>query len=258
MSRIDNIFISHVHGDHTLGLVGLISTLNLLGRKNRLTIYAHASLQPILTQNINFFINDINFTLEFRAIDGKRSKIIFEDDSISVESIPLKHRIPSNGFIFRETQKLPNIKKEYVEKYSIPLADIVRIKQGADYTTSGGIAIANSELTYISSLPRSYAYCSDTQYFEGLAEKVAGVDLLYHEATFGNDMQKMAKATGHSTAAQAAKIAKMAGVGKLIIGHFSSRYKDVSALLEEARAIFPETYSAEDGTEFNVATRKGL
>lgn len=258
LSRIDNIFISHIHGDHTLGLVGLISTLNLLGRKNRLTIFAHATLQPILMQNISFFINDINFQIDFRALDGKRSKVIFEDDSISVESIPLKHRIPSNGFIFREVEKLPNIKKDYVEKYSIPLSDIVKIKQGGDFTTSDGITIPNAELTYISSIPRSYAYCSDTQYFEALAEKVAGVDLLYHEATFGNDMKKMAKATGHSTAAQAATIAQLAGVKKLIIGHFSSRYKDVSVLVEEARAIFPETYAAEDGVAFSIEASRRI
>ncbi len=256
-SKIDNIFISHLHGDHVLGLVGLISTLNLLGRKGKLTIHAHSPLQSILTQNINFFINDLQFPIEFRALDGKKRKIIFEDDAISVESIPLKHRIVSNGFVFREIEKLPNIKKELVERYSIPLAEIVRIKNGADYETSEGLTIPYSELTYISSTPRSYAYCSDTKFFEGLADMVQGVDLLYHESTFGNDMAKMAKATGHSTAAQAATIAKLAGVKKLIIGHFSSRYKDVTPLLNEAREIFPETYTAEDGTSFSVKSEKG-
>jgi ribonuclease Z len=256
-SRIDNIFISHLHGDHVLGLVGLISTLNLLGRKSKLTIFAHAPLQLILSQNINFFVNDLKFPIDFRSLDTKQQKVIYDDGDISVESIPLKHRIASNGFIFREAEKLPNIKKELIEKYSIPLADIVRIKNGADYTTSAGVIIPNSELTYISSTPRSYAYCSDTKFFEGLAEMVQGVDILYHESTFGNDMARMAKATGHSTAAQAAVIAKKAGVKKLIIGHFSSRYKDVTPLLNEAREIFPETYTAEDGITFSVDTKGG-
>lgn len=252
LSRIDDIFISHLHGDHVLGLVGLISTLNLLGRKATLTIHAHAPLQPLLSQNINFFVNDLQYPIEFKALDGKRRKIIMQDDKVSVESIPLKHRIPSNGFIVKETEKLPNIKKDLVDKYSIPLSEIIKIKHGNDYITPDGSIIPNSELTYISSHPRSYAYCSDTKYFEGLAEIVQGVDLLYHEATFGNDMLKMAKATGHSTAAQAATIAKEAGVKKLIIGHFSSRYKDVTPLLNEAREIFPETYTAEDGLRFDV------
>jgi ribonuclease Z len=251
-SRIDNIFISHLHGDHVLGLVGLISTFNLLGRKSNLTIHAHAPLQTILKQNLDFFINDIQFNVDFKALDTKRSSLIFDDGIISVESIPLKHRIHSNGFIFREAPKPANIRKELVERYSIPLADIIRIKDGADYITSDGITIPNHELTYIASKPRSYAFCSDTKYFEKLAEMVQGVDLLYHEATFGNDMVKMAKATGHSTAAQAATIAKLAGVKKLIIGHFSSRYKNISQLLNEAREIFPETYAVDDGAEYNI------
>jgi ribonuclease Z len=252
LSRIDNIFISHLHGDHVLGLVGLISTLNLLGRKSKLSIYAHAPLQPILKQNLDFFINDIQFEVEFISLDTKRRTEIFNDEKISVESIPLKHRIPSNGFIFRETPKLPNIRKEMVDRHSIPLADIIKIKEGADFVTPSGITIPNNELTFISNPARSYAFCSDTKYFEKLAEMIQGVDLLYHEATFGNDMAKMAKATGHSTAAQAATIAKQAGVKKLIIGHFSSRYKDISQLLNEAREIFPETYAVDDGSEFDI------
>jgi ribonuclease Z len=252
LSRIDNIFISHLHGDHVLGLVGLLSTLNLLGRKSKLTVFAHAPLQPILKQNLDFFINDIQFTVEFRALDTKRQKIIFNDDKISVESIPLKHRIPSNGFIFREAPKLANIHKEMVAKYNISLADIIKIKEGADFITQEGALITNKELTFTAHPPSSYAYCSDTKFFEGLAEMVQGVDLLYHEATFGNDMAKMAKATGHSTAAQAATIAKLAGVKKLIIGHFSSRYKDITPLLNEAREIFPETYAADDGLVFHA------
>lgn len=252
LSRLHHIFISHLHGDHTLGLVGLISTLNLLGRKQPLTIHAHQELQPILEQNIKFFINELQFKLIFQALDKKKNKTIYEDENITVEAVQLKHRIPSRGFIFREKPKLPNIKKHLIERYSIPLADIVKIKHGADYTTSTGMTIPNSELTYIASKPRSYAYCSDTKYFEKLADLVKNVDLLYHEATFCNDNEKMARATGHSTATQAATIAREAGAKQLIIGHFSSRYKDADVLVNEARQIFTETYAAEDGHTFSV------
>ena len=251
-SRLEQIFISHLHGDHVLGLVGLISSLNLLGRKAPLSIHAHAPLEAILNQNISFFITDLQFPLVFKILDSKSSKIIYEDNTVTVESIPLKHRIPSTGFIVREKPKLPNIRKDLISKYSISLSDIVRIKEGDDFVTPEGAIISNSELTYISSNPRSYAYCSDTKYFEGLAEMVKQVDVLYHEATFGNEMERLAKATHHSTALQAAIIAKKANVGMLVIGHFSSRYKDVSPLVNEARAIFPNTHAAEEGREFKI------
>lgn len=256
LSRLDHIFISHLHGDHTLGLVGLISTLNLLGRKNELYIHAHASLEGILKPNVDFFVNDLNFPLRFMHLDSKRHKTILCDKNITVESFPLKHRIASNGFLFRETEKVSNIRKDMIEKYSIPLAQIVRIKQGDDFITPDGTTIPNADLTYTSSKPRSYAFCSDTSYTEKVIEPVTGVDILYHEATFDSSMAKMAKATGHSTAAQAATIAAKAHVKKLIIGHFSSRYKDVNPLLTEARNIFPETYLAEDGDEHIVIGKR--
>ncbi len=256
LSRLNHIFITHLHGDHVLGLIGLIATLNLLDRKHELNIFAHAPLEPILWQNINFFVNDLKYPIRFWTLDSKRRKTILEHDGYSVESFPLKHRIHSNGFIFRESDKQPNIKKEFVEKFSIPLAEIVRIKQGANFTTPEGIVIPNEELTYISSRPRSFAFLGDTVYLEKVAEIVRGVDLLYHEATFSSEHAKTAKQTGHSTAAQAAKIALQAGVDKLIIGHFSSRYKDVTPLLEEARQVFPETYLAHDGLQIEVPEKK--
>lgn len=256
LSRLEHIFISHLHGDHSLGLVGLISTLNLLGRKNDLFIHAHGPLEEILRKNIDFFVNDLQFTVHFVHLESKKHKVIYSDKNISVESLPLKHRIPSTGFLFRETQKEPNIKKEYVEKYEIPLAEIVKIKQGANFVTAEGVTIPNSELTYISSFPRSYAYCSDTSYSEKLVELLKNVDLLYHEATFDSSMTKMAKATGHSTALQAATIAAKAQVGKLIIGHFSSRYKEIGVLLAEARSVFPETYLAEEGEQHIIEEKR--
>jgi ribonuclease Z len=255
-SRLEQIFISHLHGDHVLGLFGLISTLNLLGRTAPLTIYAHAPLQTILNQNLQFFIGDLHFQLEFVPLDNKEKKIIFEDKSLIVESIPLKHRIPSTGFIFREKPKQPNIRKEMIEKYTIPLADIVKIKEGADFISADGQHIPNSDLTFISSPPRSYAYCSDTKYFEKLADMVKDVDLLYHEATFGNDLSQMARDTGHSTATQAAQTAQQANARKLVIGHFSSRYKDTDVLVNEARQIFSETYAAQEGYEFKIESQR--
>ncbi|MDD3891401.1 MAG: ribonuclease Z [Bacteroidales bacterium] len=252
LSRIDSIFITHVHGDHTLGLVGLIATLNLLGRKTKLSIYAHESLQPILNQNILFFVNELNFPIEFIPLNSKKHKVILKTDNIIVESFPLKHRIPCNGFLFRESPKLPNIKKEAIERYQLSLTDITSIKRGSDFTSKTGKVIPNTELTYISSPPRSYAYCSDTRYFERLASYTKDVDLLYHEATFDKNLEELAKTTGHSTATQAAKIAKLSNAKKLIIGHYSSRYKDITPLLDEARIVFPETYSAEDGLMFSI------
>ncbi|HOP03366.1 MAG TPA: ribonuclease Z [Tenuifilaceae bacterium] len=252
LSRLEHIFISHLHGDHSLGLVGLISTLNLLGRKNDLYIHAHGALEELLRKNIDFFVTDLQYPVHFVHLESKKHKVIYSDKNITVESLPLKHRIPSTGFLFRETPKEPNIKKDLIEKYAIPLSKIVEIKQGANFVTSDGITIPNSELTYISSYPRSYAYCSDTSYYEKLVTFIEGVDVLYHEATFDSSMKKMAKATGHSTALQAATIAAKARVGKLIIGHFSSRYRNVDILLNEARSVFPETYLAEEGNQYSV------
>ncbi len=250
LSRINSIFISHVHGDHSLGLFGLISTLNLLGRKQPLTIYAHESLKAILDQFIQFFVNDLLFPLNFIALNPRNHELIYEDDKITVESFPLKHRIASNGFLFKEKPKPPNIKKETIEQYGLTLADIVSIKNGNDYQSPEGSIIPNAELTYTANQPRSYAYCSDTKYFEALSVYVADVDLLYHEATFDQSLEQMAKTTGHSTAHQAAKIARLANAKKLVIGHFSSRYKEITPLLNEAKEIFPETFAANEGEVF--------
>lgn len=252
LSRISNIFISHVHGDHTLGLFGLISTLNLIGRTQPLTIYAHQSFKPILDSFLNFFVTELFFQLHFVPLNPNKHERIFEDDKITVESFPLKHRIPCNGFLFKEKPRLPNIKKEAIEEYSLSLAQIVSIKNGSDYHTPDGEIIPNAELTYTSFTPRSYAYCSDTRFYPQLAKYIQNVDLLYHEATFDNALEKLARTTGHSTALQAAEIAHLAKAKKLIIGHFSSRYKDITPLLNEAKERFSETYAAEDGNTFHA------
>jgi ribonuclease Z len=256
MSKINNIFISHLHGDHVLGLVGLISTMNLIGRKSDLNIYAHKELEKNLFYNLNFFVDVLNFKVVFHVIEPNKHKVIYDDGKIIVESLPLKHRIPSTGFLFREKRKLPNIKKELIEKYNLSLSEISAIKNGSDLTTSEGQIILNSELTYYSSEPRSYAYCSDTIYREKLIEMLKDVDLLYHEATFASIDEKLAKLTGHSTAVQAATMAKKSGAKALIIGHFSSRYKNISMLVNEAKEVFENTIEAEDGMVFDIPDKK--
>jgi len=256
MSKISNIFISHRHGDHTLGLVGLISTLNLIGRKSDLHIYAPAELEENLTCNLTFFIEDLTFKVIFHAIEPNKHQVIYDDGKITVESLPLRHRVPTSGFLFREKRNLPNIRKELIEKYSLTLAEISAIKHGNDFNNSDGLVVPNCEFTYYASEPRSYAYCSDTLYSERLVGLLKDVDLLYHEATFANEDLKLAKLTGHSTAGQAATIAKKSGAKRLIIGHFSSRYKSVEPLLNEAKLIFEDTIAVEDGQIFDVPVKR--
>lgn len=257
MSKINHIFISHLHGDHTLGLIGLISTFNLKGRKSDLHIFAHKELEKNLLFNINFFIDELNFKIVFHHLAPNKHQVIYDDGKIVVESLPLKHRVPSTGFIFREKKGLPNIRKEMIEKYSLSLAEISAIKNGSDLTTADGQIVLNADLTYYSAEPRSYAYCSDTLYREKLIGMLTDIDLLYHEATFASSEEKLAKQTGHSTSAQAATIALKSGAKKLIIGHFSSRYKSVELLLNEAKAVFDNTFAVEDGQVFEVYVKKG-
>ncbi|RPH31534.1 MAG: ribonuclease Z [Bacteroidales bacterium] len=252
MMKINHIFISHLHGDHTLGLIGLISSFNLNGRKSDLHVYAHKGLENNLLFNINFFVNDLNFKVVFHSIAPNKHQVIYDDGKITVESLPLKHKIPSTGFIFREKRGFPNIRKELIEKYSLTLAEINAIRNGSDLTAADGHIIPNAELTFYSSEPRSYAYCSDTMYSEKLIGMIKNVDLLYHEATFASTDESLAKQTGHSTSVQAATIALKSCAKKLIIGHFSSRYKKVSFLEDEARAIFENTIAVEDGQVFEV------
>lgn len=256
MSKINHIFISHLHGDHVLGLVGLISTMNLVGRKSDLNIYAHKELEKNLSYNLNFYVDALNFKVVIHPIKPNKHQVIYDDGKIIVSTLPLKHRIPSTGFLFSEKRGFPNIKKELIEKYSLSLREISAIKNGSDLTTAEGEIIKNSDLTYYSSEPRSYAYCSDTIYLEKLIPLIKDVDLLYHEATFATSDEKLAKLTGHSTAVQAAKLAKKACAKALIIGHFSSRYKSISLLVDEAKAIFESTIEAQDGMVFDIPVKK--
>jgi len=245
--RLNRIFISHLHGDHCFGLIGLISTLGLLGRTGDLYIHSVAGLEDILRLEIDFFCKDNPFQVKIETFDPTRSEVIYEDRSVTVKTIPLQHRVPCGGFLFNEKQKEAHLIPEMIKFYDIPVKQLSRIKKGADFITREGEVISHKILTKPAEPSRSYAYCSDTAYSEKIIPIIEGVDLLYHEATFAEEDAFRAGQTGHSTARQAAQIAKMANVKKLMLGHFSARYNNNQVLLDEAKEIFPETILANEG-----------
>lgn len=245
-SRLNTIFISHLHGDHCFGLLGLISTLNLLGRTAELHIYSPKGLAELMTPMLGFFNHQMTYKVLFHEFETRAESLIYEDRSITVTTIPLRHRMPCCGFLFAEKQRPNHILRDMVDFYQVPVYELNRIKNGADYVTPEGEVILNSRLTRPSNPPRSYAYCSDTLYLPSIVEQIKGVDLLFHEATFAEEDAPRAKETFHTTASQAAQIARDAEVKNLLIGHFSARYDDESLLLEEARAIFPATQLAKE------------
>jgi ribonuclease Z len=250
--KLNHIFISHLHGDHVFGLPGLISTLNLLGRETDLHIFSPPNLEKILNPLLNTFIAKNTFRIIYHPLDTKNYQLIFEDNKITVHSIPLVHRIETCGFVFREKPHLRNIKKEYIDYYKIPLREILNIKKGEDFITEDGLLIPNNILTTEPPSLKSYAFCSDTAYSENILPYIANIELLYHEATYSDEDIARAHDTKHSTASEAAQIALKANVKKLIIGHFSARYKDVTPLLEQAQKIFPNSLAAEDGMEIII------
>ena len=251
-SFINHIFISHLHGDHCFGLIGLISTFALLGRTAPLHIYADSNLEEVMKPQIDFFCKGMNYPLFFHSIDATKQKVIFQDNTITVETLPLKHRMPCCGFLFREKPKRRHLIGDIVNFYNIPAYMRQAIKEGADYTTPDGEVIPNSRLTREPDRSRSYAYCSDTAPCTHNNEALQDVDLLYHEATFAESEKERAAQTFHSTARQAAQIAHSAGVRKLMIGHYSSRYETPDILLSEARELFPETIAAKEGLIVHV------
>ena len=243
-SRLNHIFISHLHGDHCFGLIGLLSTFDLLGRTAAMHIYAHPDFEPILNMQLDYFCKKMDYEVVFHPINPSKIEIIYEDRSVSVTMIPLRHRIPTCGFLFSEKKTPDHIKRDMIDYYGIPTCDINRIKNGEDYVLADGTVIPNNRLTAPSSSPRKYAYCSDTLYHREIIEQVKGVDLLYHEATFADSDRPKAEMTFHTTALQAATIAKDAGVKQLVIGHFSARYEEEDLLLKEAQSVFPNTVLA--------------
>jgi ribonuclease Z len=251
-SKINHIFISHLHGDHIFGLYGLLSTFSLMGRKAPINLYAPENYHQILLSHLSDFDINLSFDIEFIALKGKDPAEILDDKYLTVTSFPLQHRVPAFGFIFREKMSERKIIKEKIAEYQIPTVRIPAVKKGQDFITSDGKVISNEELTLPPPEPLSYAYCSDTRYFKRLATFVKGVTMLYHEATFDKSLNKLAETTGHSTTHDAAITALNAAAGSLVIGHFSARYKSITPLVEEARTIFPNTFAAIDGKCFDI------
>ncbi|MBQ4038775.1 MAG: ribonuclease Z, partial [Bacteroidaceae bacterium] len=244
-SRINNIFISHLHGDHCFGLIGLISTFGLLGRRHPLHIYAHPMMRSLLMPQIEYFCQGMQYEVILHDINPKEAAVIYEDNNVTVETLPLNHRIPCCGFLISEKPKKRHLRGEMAEYYNIPTYARQRIREGEDYTTPEGETIPNERLTTPPDASRRYVYCSDTTPAPtGLIEKIRGVDLLYHEATFAESEKGRAAATFHSTAQQAATVALEAEAKKLVIGHFSSRYDDETPILAQAQEIFPATILA--------------
>ncbi len=250
--KLRAVFISHLHGDHVFGLFPLLSTLGLYGRRTPLRIYAPRPFGDMLEAHLRLFDRDLPYTPEWVEVDTTKNSMIFENDTVEVWSLPLRHRVPTSGYLFRQKRPRLNIRKFCIERYGLSIAQIAAAKRGEDIVLDSGETLRNTDLTYLPYQPAAYAYCSDTNYSARLAGMVEGVDLLYHEATYAADARRIAKERGHSTTADAATVAAKASAKRLIIGHFSSRYKDLQPLLEEARAIFPATDIAREGEIFTI------
>ena len=252
-SKINHIFISHLHGDHFYGLIGLIATFGILNREKKLTIYGPKGIQDIIQLQLKYSKSLIKFELIFHELTSHNSELIFEDEKVEVYTIPLTHRVYTNGFLFKEKEKPRKLNMDAINLYKeIEICDYNNLKVGKDFRLSSGQIIKNSTLTKDPEKPLTYSYCSDTSYKEDLIEIIKDSDLLYHESTFLSDKEELALKTGHSTARQAAKIANKAAVKRLILGHYSSRYKDTSLFLEEATTVFDNVNLAESGKVFSV------
>ena len=250
--RLRAVFISHLHGDHVFGLFPLISTLGLYGKKTPLTIYAPRPFGEILECHLRYFDKELPYEVQWVEVDTTKHQKIFENRSLEVWSIPLRHRVPTSGYLFREKPLPRNVDKFAIERYGLSVKQIVAAKEGADIELEDGTILPNERITFVAHPPQSYAYCSDTNRSGAVAKYVAGVDLLYHEATYAVAQKKEAKERGHATTEDAAKTALAASAKRLLIGHFSSRYKDKEPLLAEARAIFENTDIAHEGETFKI------
>ena len=250
--RINHIFISHLHGDHYLGLLGLLSSMHLLGRNIELHLYCPAELQEIIEVQFKHSQSYINYKIVYHPHKYVHNDLIFEDERVEVRTIVLNHRIPCCGFIFKEKPLLANIAKEVIHEHHLTVEQILSIKAGGDLVKESGEVIKHKKLVTAVLKPRSYAYCSDTCYDERILEYIQGVNLLYHEATFLHEMESRAKETFHTTALQAGTMAKKAGVKQLMIGHYSARYKDLEPLLIEAKSVFDNTILAIEGESTQV------
>lgn len=253
-SRIDHIFISHLHGDHYLGLVGLLSSMHLNGRSKTLKLFGPSQLMEIIELQLKYSDTTLQYAIDFIPTHADRVEVILDNPDITVETIPLDHRIACTGFLFREKKRLRKIIKEKIAELDIPVQYYSAIKKGADYVSPDGKLYKNADITTSPDEPKTYAYCSDTVYNESYFAQISNADLLYHESTFLNNMLERAQSTYHTTALQAGKIARKTHAKKLLIGHFSARYKTLNELLDEARSIFPDTELAIEGKTFIVGS----
>ncbi len=252
-NKLKAIFISHLHGDHFFGLPGLLSTMHLMGRKNKITIYGPEPLKGILNQLFEASETTLRFPIEFISTQSDKKNLLLETQTFSVYSFPLNHRIPCTGFIFKEKEHPRNLRRDIIQELNIPIASMKSIKAGNDFIQPSGEVILNSELTYPLQKSYSYAFCSDTAPDEHIVESLKGIDWLYHEATFQKDLIDRAIDTFHSTAEQAAQMALQCGAKTLLIGHYSARYSDIEELKHEAESIFPNVIAVEDGMIFTIA-----
>jgi len=251
-TKLSHVFITHLHGDHCFGLIGMISTFGLLGRTARLHVHAPEALGSELERQIRFFTHDLDFEVVFHPIDTTVHKVVYEDRSIEVLSVPLEHRVPCCGYLIREKATLPHIRPDVMAAYEIPRSQLMNIKNGADWTMPDGEVIPNARLVRPADPPRSYAYISDTRYLPGLKDLIRGVNTLYHESTYGDDRLLQSEKYCHSTARQAAMIARDAEVGRLLLGHYSSRYDDEQVLLSQAKEEFDNVFLTNEMDIFDV------
>ena len=252
MMKLDSVFLSHIHGDHVFGIFGLLSTLGMKGRQTPLNIFAPANFGPILKFFLSYYGEGLAFEIRFTPLKMKAPEVILETKSIEVQAFPLNHGIDTYGFRFAEKEPPYNVYKEAVERYALTLTEIGTLKRGEDVTRPGGVVISRKEAAYKPFVPRSYAYCSDTAPFPEEAVWLRGTTVIYHETTYLQEFMAEGGKRHHSTTAQAAALARDAGAGKLIIGHYSSRSADVAAYEAECRTIFAETYAGSDGDVFEI------
>ncbi len=251
-SRIDHIFISHLHGDHYLGLMGLISSMHLNGRKKPLQIFGPAPLKEIVDLQFKFSETTLRYEIVFTATNPNEAQIILDNPDVTVETIPLDHRIACTGFLFKEKKRLRKIIKEKVAGLDVPVSHYTLLKKGFDYEAPGGKLYRNDELTTAPGEPKCYAYCSDTLYNQQYFKQIEGASLLYHEATFLHNLLERANETHHTTALQAGEVALKTRAHRLLIGHFSARYKSLNEILDEAKSVFPHTELAIEGNTYEV------
>ena len=251
-TKIGSVFISHLHGDHCLGLMGMISTFGLMDRRMPLHVYAPKDYEALFQAQLDLFCPRLDYEVTFHPVDTAARQIVYEDRSLTVETIPLDHRVPCCGYLFREKPTLPHIRREMIDFYHIPESQIANIKNGAGWTTEEGTEVPHERLVTPADPVRSYAYCSDTRYMPKLHQMVEGVNLLYHESTYDKSRLDKARLYYHSTAEDAARVARDARVGQLMLGHYSARYEDETILLNEAKEIFPNTILSDERMVIDV------